>query len=429
MTSATARTLILTVLTVVEIVVLLVLLARWYGRRWGWRGSTRRLRHFLLDTFTDLLQPLLVLIRFQQSARILQTHLSDPQLTELLNAATDLATACAGDSPDARTYAAIVTSSEVAVAVADSAPLAVKAPWQHQDGWWWTSRNAVPPSREATATPTPRYVAVGATLGGAVLIDLVRAPGVLTISGDDRAASSLLCAIAAQLSAGRTVALDRPDGLEREEVLITDGVHRAFDGPPLQHILTGLEHRPASGRTSDHLTVVVCGRPPSNQWQRMVDLVTDRPFLRIVALEPYAGPRWRLEVSALGEVSAPHLGIEAYSAPLERAVARTLRSAQLPAAPSPSAVPTSRPDPVLRYTGSISLTPGATSDLPPDGPSTVARDDSASRQHAVRRDDLAEPDLSPRPSVDARSAPVADETTATDAAGQIGAPTTASERD
>jgi hypothetical protein len=190
--------------------------------------------------------------------------------------------------------------------------------------------------------PTPSCtVALGVHQGQPRMLDLAQVEDVLEISGDQRWASSLLCALAAQLSTGLS---GRPD----VEVLITAGVHPQFAGPSRADVLAELERRstdlgtePATG--PDPLTIVICGALDGDDAERIALLTQTLSTLRFVTTGPYPGTRWRLPITAAGQIEAPALDLSADVTAIEQGIARVLRRARPTSPPQQDHRPTSLP--------------------------------------------------------------------------------------
>jgi hypothetical protein len=332
-----------------EILILLFFAARWYGRRYGWRSSTRRLRRFFRATVADLARPLLQLYRFSRDVRLIGAFLADPAVPDSVRAVEDQVSDTLQEHPDTWTYAAYLSRTAVEVALAGPAP----GPPGYAglvDGRWvlpLPALTAPPPdsaagpwSTDSAPTSAGGHVALGMDGDRLLLLDLDRAPGVLTLSGDERTTFSLLCAVAAQVGTGM---LDT-DGVE---VIVTAGVHARFRGPAVVNALAALAERVGSKVPQPRLTVLVCGRIDDDQGGWMQDLCAALPALRIVTAGPYHGPRWDLPLTPDGRLVAPELGLHADTSGLERAVAQARRRRQDPGRAARPVVPaaTVRPEP------------------------------------------------------------------------------------
>jgi Mrp family chromosome partitioning ATPase len=206
------------------------------------------------------------------------------------------------------------------------------------------------------APATAGRVAVGLTPGGLRTLELAEVEGVLEISGDPRWASSLLCAVAAQLGTGLS-------GMEDAEVLITAGVHPQFAGPSLPAVLTGLEQSIGTDPGlpgPERLTVVVCGILDDDEVERISVLHQKVTHLRFVTIGPYPATRWRLPLNADGLIVAPELGLSADAGALEHGIARVLRRrSRHPARPvaAPAPAPAPAPVPVVAESPAVDTEP------------------------------------------------------------------------
>ena len=336
---------VLTVLTALEVAVLLFFLARWYSRKWGWKNSFGRFRRYVRRTAVDLYRPVLQVYRFGAGVRLIGAQLSDPQLNGTLRTATGTIQRALIGSPDSWPFATLASASSIAVTVAGPAPTTLAGSWREHRGWWFTNRAALGsnPAFAGDISPDPLHVAIGVERDGLLLIDLNRVPGVLEIDGPHRAVFSLICALAAQLSAGLAGAAPGTN----LEILISDGVHPKFAAPGLRENLERLEHWAAAGFPSDTVITLICGPLEPADAARVAVLVEQLPTLRVITSGPYAGTRWRLPLSPAGWIQAPELGLVSDAAPLERGVARALRlrSSGAGVAASQPRVPATLPPP------------------------------------------------------------------------------------
>ena len=266
--------------------------------------------------------------RYHRGVRTARRHLADAQLPDAISLADHAARGVLADRPDAWPYAFVVSPRAFALALSGSSLPVPPAPWQQRDGLWVRSRASsfpidsapeIPWSIASRDRPVSRscLVAVGVSARSLVLLDLTRIPSVVAITGSNRAAFSLICAIAAQLSA-------RMNGVDDIEVLITSGVHPRYNGPVLDHVLQSLEGREQAG-TAVKSTVLVCGALDADSADRIAELTTRVSGLRVVTAGPYQNPHWSMALSPSGAIQFEETDLHADTAPIERAVAEALR--------------------------------------------------------------------------------------------------------
>lgn len=243
-------------------------------------------------------------------ARRLDKALAEPETWELVDAAVQWT----GDGP-AWPYAVILGPETVTVRLAGHAATrqSPPEPWHAVDGGWQAARDELAqaelPERRARAYTSGGYVALGSRGTEIVFVDLALAPGVLTVDGDQRAATELVSSLMAQIGAA--------------------GVHSV--GSDLSEFVDG-----EPPRDTDALTFVVCSDPDAESAARIHRAARSRPWLRVLVLGDTQGSRWSLEVDADGVVSAPALGLSAASSGLPQSIPRR---------PSPSPAAAALPDP------------------------------------------------------------------------------------
>jgi hypothetical protein len=312
------RSTVLTVLTGLEIAVLLFFLARWYGRRWGWRTTFRRIGGYVTETGRDLARPVRQMRRFGRGVRQVGAVLADPRLHPVVRTALALAQEALAGTPDAWPYAARVQGEAVRIMVAGPDPVELPGPWRRIGADWSITRAELDALARAGRAPEPIGVpvAIGVDPDGVLLLDLARTPGVLRIDGDPRPATGLACAVAAQIAGG-------PAGTGIE-LLIADGVHPRFRAPALPDVLHTAEQM--LGVDDPPAVVLVCGRirPDEREW--IAWLCEHHPTLRVIVAGPYPGTCWLLPVDESGHVVAGELELSTDAGPTERGVARAMRA-------------------------------------------------------------------------------------------------------
>jgi len=375
---ATHRQAVLIVLSVLELLILLAVFLRWYDRRYGLRRTARRLRHSIAEAGRDLIAPIAEMIRFRRGVRVVVARLteSDPAVT----ARDALASARAALAGRVNTwpYLVLIGPRELTVGIAgpDPAPPPETEPWRQRSGRRWSATRPVAPPAldDEDDSPGPLPVAVGVSGDDLVLLDLGRAPGIVSVHGATGPVDRLVSALAAQLNAGLCGA--------PETLLVQDTVLATPQSRPLPELTAVLEQRPAGRHPR---TVLVCARPGPGDLVRLAELTERDPGLLVLVAGYLPGSRWRLRVTTAGRVVAPELGVDADGAPLWKGLRRALADhdhVAPPAGPPPSArpiwadeEPVAAPGPVPAESPSPPPVTDATDDLiePATGPVPMAR--------------------------------------------------------
>ncbi|GLY17666.1 hypothetical protein LWF15_09200 [Kineosporia rhizophila] len=354
-----SRTTVLTVVLLVEVAVVLFFVARWYSRRWGWKSTFGRIRRYLRATFADLVRPAVQVYRFGRNVRLIAAQLNDPELGGVLRTGLGDANARLAGEPDTRPFAALVSRTTLTLALSGLRRVEPgQGPWRMRENRWEANRQAVTPGPADLVDDVPAVpVVIGAENGTVTLLDLLRAPGVIEVTGPDRQVGSLICAVAAQLSA-RLV----PAGSLEPDVVVASGLHPRFSGPQPLAVLRDLDARARTGNYQHPLTVLFCGPLNDTEADLLTAVAPGLPMLRVMIAGPYAGRRWKLPLDETGRVVAPELGLFTDSAPVERGVARALKkrasggipdrpvarpAAPAPSGPRPAAPPAPAPAPVV----------------------------------------------------------------------------------
>lgn len=253
--------------------------------------------------------------------RSLTELLADPSAWRTVDAAVEsvLAALAGPNSPAVWPYAALLTKETITVLLAGVPPLPEpSAPWRDADGTGqWTADRASLAVHSPQITRRPggagmrpyagTFVALGSRDGAAVLLDLARAPAIVTITGDRVASRRLVRSMAAQLSAAGHRVLFTADvtdddrggvGLSGLLDYIGDGTSRAESG---QQRAAGALWR----------TFVVCGEPAPEEAERLRGLIAGDERLRVIVLGEMADWHWSLQVDAAGVVIGGGLALAA----------------------------------------------------------------------------------------------------------------------
>jgi hypothetical protein len=282
--------------------------------------------------------------------RSLTALLADPSAWRTVDAAVEsvLAALAGPNSPAVWPYAALLTKETITVLLAGVPPLPEPSPpWRDADvtGQWTADRASLAAdSPQITRRPggagvrpyAGTFVALGSRDGAAVLLDLARAPAIVTVTGDRVASRRLVRSMAAQLSAAGHRVLFAAD-------VIDDG--RGGVGLPgtlsglLDHIGDGAsraESGPQRAAGALWRTFVVCGEPAPAEAERLRGLIAGDERLRVIVLGEMADWHWSLQVDAAGVVIGGGLALAAATRSLPD---RPANRAVGPAEPPPPAGP------------------------------------------------------------------------------------------
>ncbi|MER5948628.1 hypothetical protein ABT127_21525 [Streptomyces sp. NPDC001904] len=212
-------------LGVAGVLLLIFLLLRIVARRLGgWRRAWHRARREVAVTAYAFVAPVRTWLVHRRDRALLRRLLGDPVTWR--DAERALTAARLAAAP-ARPYAVLVGTDSVRVLLAGRDVPDPTGCWHEVTdtaGEWRASRDELPlVTPEADAVP-PLLIALGATDTQAAFLDAATGPASLCIEGHPQAASPLLQAIAAQLDARLPASL----------VVVAEGVHRDFDGPPVR---------------------------------------------------------------------------------------------------------------------------------------------------------------------------------------------------
>jgi len=309
--------LFVTVLLIVFIMVLRYVIRRLGGRRRAWR----LLRRELALTGKAFSEPVQTFQRHQREVRVLAEHLSDPRAHLFVRRALSAVQLALTTAPGAYCYAVRVGPYGGEVQLASRRPLTAPEPWQADENnplsWYidpdqWDAL----PTADGPRGRRPLPVTVGITSEeeDCVVLDFAAGPRMICVEGDGMAAQRLLYCLAAQL--------DSPAGGAR--VVMAAGVHAHLSGPRLSTLLGELEDDTEPAEPGAGELVVVCSSPTDEQERRLRALALAGRII-CLALGRLAGHCWALRVDSRGRVLAAELGLDADSAALPRAVARSLR--------------------------------------------------------------------------------------------------------
>ncbi|SNX88343.1 hypothetical protein SAMN06272735_8784 [Streptomyces sp. TLI_55] len=313
------------ILALAELLLLVWLLVRWLvrrqgGRRRAWRRLVRQVR-LTRQAFSE---PVREFLRFRAAVRRLTRLLaSDGPVTIARHALDGVDAEVRPTAPQAFGFAVAVrpatrrSDGEVAVSVAGRGVPPPGHPWETEDDplLWYASAVDAEGAGAGLPADAPRVlVPLGLSDDGAVFLDLMRGPRILTTYGDRRAVRDFVQAVAAYL--------DLPGG--PADVLVTRGVHPRFDGPDLDEVLHSLVYLTAD-RTRP--VVVVCAAPDDEQAARLAELA-GAGLLCAVVVGPVSVHRWEIRVNSRGRTETPGLDITTDAAPLGPAVARVARVAR-----------------------------------------------------------------------------------------------------
>ncbi|WP_405530920.1 hypothetical protein OG426_53280 [Streptomyces canus] len=306
---------------------LVFLLLRVWAMRWGgWRSAWARLRREVAVTRYAFTAPVRAWYRHRSSLRLLVRQLGTPATWR--DAERALAAARLAAAP-ARPYAALVGSDSVAVLLAGT-----ELPQPDPDGAWWAepdeperwlvARADLPSVTPEAADVRPIIVAVGDADRSAAFLDLAVGPPVLSVTGNDRAATALVQAVAAQLD----VRLPSP------LVVVAEGVHRDYPGPPVRSAYrTARETPPRLGIAP----VLIAVELPDPLPPEFAAPPGGDPAVRAVVLGPGRAYVRSLLTDRHGRVAVTGTPLLARCGPLGRAVARVLPSIPPVLPPAPAA--------------------------------------------------------------------------------------------
>ncbi|WP_326550853.1 hypothetical protein [Micromonospora sp. NBC_01813] len=325
----TNRQTLLTVLTALELLILLVVLLRWFDRRYGLRGTGRRIRRGIVGAARDLAAPIVGFIRLRRGMRVVAERFAGSGPVPAARAGIVSARSALAERDDFWPYLVLLGRAELSVRIAgagtDAPPPAVGSPWQVTEPRHWSARDPLPPVPWPVADD-PLPIAVGVQTRTMVLLDFARCPGIVSVHGAPTPVQRLVSALVVQLAA-----MTGGHGVHRLIIATEPGYGLGAVGAermPLSEALTALATRLAPhGRT-----VLVCRRPDPQTTARLAGLVADDPGLLVLVAGYLPGSRWRLRVDLAGRVTAPELLLDVDSAPLARCLRPSRRAA--PTAPT-----------------------------------------------------------------------------------------------
>ena len=375
------RQAVLIALSVLELLILLAVFARWYDRRYGLRRTARRMRQAVAEAGRDLIAPIVQAIRFRQGVRIIAARLAESDPADTVPAALASSLAALAGRADAWPYLVLVGPRDLTVGIAcpDPAPPPETEVWRPRSGRRWSATRPVPAPPPVDGRSVPLPVAVGVSGDDLVLLDLSRAPGIVSVHGATAPVDRLVSALAAQLAAGLCGA--------PETLLVHDAVLGTAPSRPLHELTAVLEQRPAGRHPR---TVLVCARPGTGDIVRLVELAERDPGLIVLVAGYVPGSRWRLRVTTAGRLVAPELGLDADAGPLWRGLQQALANRERAVAPTATAPVR----PIWADEGTTAATPAPVPAEPLPWPESTVPE---SPLPAVATDDLIEPAAGPAP--------------------------------
>jgi hypothetical protein len=258
-------------------------------------------------------------------------RLADPATWAAVAAAVG---AAAAEAAPAWPYAVLLGPDTVTVRLAGAPGSDPGKLWRKVSGGWCVDLDQVtatrPHGQTDDAAISDGYVALGSYGRDLVLLDLDCAPGVMTVSGDRRAARELVSALVAQIEA-----------VAGHRVLVARGALPDAPETGLSELLNGLDRpaaaaRPAPGGGTP-LVFLACADPTEGEALRLQQAVARHPRLRVLVLGALDGSQWSLTVAGDGWVTAAGLGLAAASSVLPSEVAE--RGAPSRVAPDPDRSP------------------------------------------------------------------------------------------
>lgn len=377
------RQTLLTVLTALELLILLVVLLRWFDRRYGLRGTGRRIQRGVAGAARELAAPAVGFLRLRRGMRVVAERFAGSGPVPAARAGIASARSALAERDDFWPYLVLLGPGELSVrlagAGADVPRPAAGSPWQVTAPRHWRASGPLPPGY-GPAAGDPLPVAVGIRAKTMVLLDLARCPGIVSVHGAPTPAERLVAALVVQLAA-LTGGHGGNGGNGGHRLIVAaepgdDDLGAAgADRMPLAEALSALATRRApSGRT-----VLVCRRPGPQPAAQLARLVADDPGLLVLVAGYLPGSRWRLRVDLAGRVTAPELRLDADSAPLARQLRPSGRAAASTVPPAPAWAEEDRP----RSAAAGAASSGAASSVPaepagPDGGRPPAPASSAS---------------------------------------------------
>ncbi|MEO3749629.1 hypothetical protein [Streptomyces sp. B6B3] len=305
------RDTIFLVLGILVAVLVAFLLLRYVAMRLGgWRAAWARVRRECALTAHAFAAPFRAWLRHRRSLRLLVRALRDPATwrdAERGLAAARQAAAPAGGQP----YAALVDADTVTVLLAGRHLPTPEDDADDPPGHWSIDRADLPPVVPAPDQPYPVLVALGERAGRCVFLDVATGPPLLSVAGDRRSRTALHQAVAAQLDARL------PAGL----VLVAEGVHRQFPGPPVR-----AAYRTAEGIRPRHgvAPVLVTAELPDPLPPGLVAPPDGPAGPRLLLLGPGRGYQRTLLTDRHGQIVVVGTPLLAAGNALARAIARVL---------------------------------------------------------------------------------------------------------
>ncbi|PBC69570.1 hypothetical protein BX265_6899 [Streptomyces sp. TLI_235] len=225
-------------------------------------------------------------------------HLADPDVPFLAAVVANAAESSTDENAaTAWVYAVLYDDEQVTVRLAGAETPVPAPPWQRgkDPGVLALPRQAIADLPVPTAPSC--YVLLGVTDRCTVLIDLLRAPGLVSLTGDRDRRTAVARSLIHQIAAGR----------HPEPVTLWWSQDVAVGGPPLSALLDEVARADA-----DTPAVLFSAHPSPEDARRLDRLLSDHHRLCVIVVgEPPAGARWTVEVAEDGTLAVAPLGLTA----------------------------------------------------------------------------------------------------------------------
>lgn len=249
-----------------------------------------------------------VAVRRGRAARALSFRLAELRATDVVVRAASAAQRLIaapdknGISGTGAVYAAVLRPDSLTLHITAAEPPSPAHPWvADSTGLRWTAALAdLTLLPEPKADTRPLFVAIGTVDGGALLVDLHRAPGVVAVDGDWKRSLALVRAIGDQIGwAGAGAAA------------YTGCTARGMNGPTLARTLRYLQG-------TGERRFVVCSDPTADELDTLASLT---PRVKALIVGASADARWVFKVTEDGDMYAETLGLSGSTLGIDRAVA------------------------------------------------------------------------------------------------------------
>ncbi|WP_062207636.1 hypothetical protein [Streptomyces sp. NBRC 109706] len=310
------RETIFRILGIVAVLLVIFLIIRAVAMRMGgWKAARDRVRRECAITAHAFAAPVRSWLRYRRSLRVLVHGLRAPATWRDAERALAAARQAAGPE-GARPYAVLVAGHTVTVLLAGR-----RIPPPGADPWWvadddetdhWSAERAdLPPVVPVPDQEYPVLVAVGEVGGWCAFLDLAVGPPMVCVDGERRAATALHQAVAAQLDVR----------LPKDTVVVAEGVHRAFEGPPIR---TAYRAAARLGPRSGLAPFLVGAELPAPMPPELVAPPAEFPGLRLLLLGEGRGYTRTLLNDRTGQIQLVGTPLVAEGNALSRAIARVL---------------------------------------------------------------------------------------------------------